>query len=301
MIGPRCSVAVCVLTMGLAGAGRATAEPACPRGVVLDGDPELAAEVEGRLEALGIAATVLGCAALHVSLGRDAGRVTVALALPDGRRAERTISNTRIAAAWIETWLRPELDAPLLIGHPPVARRGSPAVRRGAARAPRDHWDVGLVGEQLYTSASTWNAVGATTCLTLGGLCVGAAARYATTTDTGTVVLESNGSRTELHGGVHAAWRWRQPYFVAGPSLTVGLAWQRASQLVPPANPKMGSCPLTSCAPEQITYHLGVLLDVGGSAELVLTPRVRLAVNAGAGLAPAQFLRFGVGLAMEVP
>jgi hypothetical protein len=113
--------------------GREDSWPRCARAARLTGDPALAAAVEAELARLGVEAGS-GCAAVRVRISRAAHALAVDLRDDLGGRARRIVSNAEVAASWIQSWLYPEIAAPLL-----AVRAGpSPAVRAGPSLAPAD-------------------------------------------------------------------------------------------------------------------------------------------------------------------
>lgn len=182
---PGLVVAFFVVSMCM-GPRSADAEPgACVPAALVDGDPRAVTPLREQLIVLGVASEPSPrCPVVRVTVTRRDDGVRVALREPSGRSAARTVSDARIAATWIDSWLRPDLGAPLL------AFRSAPA-RYPAAPAPvsvsepapptppAEHgWSLGALIERASASDdSTWRAARVDLCKTVDGVCVGGLAR----------------------------------------------------------------------------------------------------------------------------
>jgi hypothetical protein len=186
-------LAVVVVLSGLRTVG---AEP-CPPRVLLAGDGDAVVRVRDELRRLGVAIgePAPGCRAVRaqVELDREGG---IAVAIVDGsRRSEgRAVSDAMVAAAWIDSWLRDDVDG---LGPAPMPRQPRVAAAApsggGSAGEPRDgvaattpsrsvfdRFALGGGYESVWTSdgASAIGA-GARACVRVGPTCLGLAGHYA--------------------------------------------------------------------------------------------------------------------------
>jgi hypothetical protein len=244
----------------------------------------------------------------------------VALTARDGQRVARTTSNARIAAAWIETWLRPEIDAPLLAGRAsePMGRRPAPqAAPVGAPphdsralgeppsgpglhavavrpRPARDRWRIGISGERVYADGRVGSGVRGTGCRMWWRLCAGAAVHVGELAPGAahSAVNESASRVRALAGGAVVALPLELRRVAVTASVTAGVAWRETAVPVATTVECLGSC-MSQVA------DLAGLIDVGGAAELALTSKLRLAVSAGGGLVDlSRYARIGVGVSL---
>jgi hypothetical protein len=149
----------------------------CPPSAKLSGDPKLVADVTTVLDQRGI--PVLACASVSVDLERNGDGLAVAI---DGR-APRTVGDSRTAATMIESWVRTDVDGPLLGVRPiiAVAEQAPPPVLhevmvpstwRGAS--------VFALGQTAMASDGTgWLGAEVGACVNLGPMCAAARLRFA--------------------------------------------------------------------------------------------------------------------------
>jgi hypothetical protein len=176
---------VILLAAGALAAPRdASAGAPCQPAARVDGDEEIAGPVRLELAVLGVrtAAIPPPCPAVDVTVSAAGEQVSVALRDPSGRRAGQVVTNARVAATWIESWLHPELRAPLL-----GPRAGEIAAGRTAPAASRMSYrglTVGAAAERVYASDdSEWRSLSLAACARLGPLCPGLVTRLADNRD----------------------------------------------------------------------------------------------------------------------
>ena len=176
-----------VLWLTAPGSGRAGT---CPPAARLRGDPAAVAGVTSALGARGIATDPAACRALEVSLERRDGALLVSTASEGDQIVERAVTDIRTAATVIESWVRTDVEAPLLatrtiaVREPPAAP--PPAAAPAIAVAPRPPER----GVQLFTTAETtrasdrtsWFGLQVGACVMLGPVCAAARARFASVT-----------------------------------------------------------------------------------------------------------------------
>lgn len=172
------------------------AEPCAPR-AELDGDRAAIERVAAELVRLGvmIAPPSATCPSVHAMVALDDhGGIAVAVrgAQATGRSEGRVLSDATLAAAWIDSWARDDLDVASWAGAPePVV--AAPASAPSGARpivAPGDvpptapsaappsllsTASIAASYELAWTNdSSSWTGVGAAGCVRVGALCIGA-------------------------------------------------------------------------------------------------------------------------------
>ncbi|HVR03468.1 MAG TPA: hypothetical protein VMT47_15130 [Polyangia bacterium] len=170
------------ITVGLGRGARA-----CPPTVRLSGDEALVAEVTPVLVERGIALDEGGCPALVITLVKRGQTIVVSDASGVGPASAREVTDVRTAATVIESWVRTDVEAPLLeprpsrdaeppggastvvAAAPPVRGRGLQVFAAGEAAVASDHSD--------------WLGFELGACLMLGRACAGARARFSAVAD----------------------------------------------------------------------------------------------------------------------
>ncbi len=170
-----------------------TAGPCAPR-AELDGEPIAVERVADELGRLGVtvASAAPGCPAVKavVSLDRDGG-IAVAVRGAAQRSEGRVVSDAALAAVWIDSWLRDDLDG---WSAPPPARRvavvettstpvlapPSDVTPVAPARSVFERFAISFAYEQAWTDdGSSWSGGNIAACVRVGALCIGGRARGA--------------------------------------------------------------------------------------------------------------------------
>jgi hypothetical protein len=171
---------VASLTLVSAVLGPARATRACPPSVRLGGDPGLVAELTPILASRGIG-TSGDCPALPVSLQRR-GRTTVVSQGAAERLESREVNDVRTAATVIESWVRTDLDEPLLARRR-VADAESPdeLVAAPVPEPPASRrLQVFTLGETSVANDRTaWVGFQMGACAMFGPVCLGGRLRFA--------------------------------------------------------------------------------------------------------------------------
>jgi hypothetical protein len=176
------------------GAASADPAPACPPAARISGDAELGHAVVLELSILGVASREIppSCPAVEVVVARSGDAVAVSLRDSAGRQAAEVVTDASVAAAWIESWVHPEIRDPLLAarseprlsaGHAAAAAEVTVATRAPAARPSRFAYHgmmLGAAGEMTSADDGTdWRSLSASLCARFGILCAGLTARGA--------------------------------------------------------------------------------------------------------------------------
>jgi len=180
-------------------AARHASAAACRPGVRLDGDAALVGAVGAALGERGIATDVASdangaaeCAPARVTLARRDARIAVSIASSREPGVEREVTDARTATTVIESWVRTDVDEPLLGSRAiaMVAPRPAPApaplpppvtTTTVAPPPPASGRGVQLfaLGERSLASDGTaWLGVQIGGCVMLGPVCIGGRGRF---------------------------------------------------------------------------------------------------------------------------
>lgn len=305
-----------------------TTEPCAPRAEV--GGGAVAVErVTGELVRLGVtvAAAAPGCPAVKaiVELDRDGG-ISVAVRDAAQRSEGRVVSDAALAAVWIDSWLRDDLDgwsAPPIrvVAVDPVAVPSAPPLvppNDVAATVPPvsvfEKFAISASYEQAWTEdGSSWSGGNIAACLRVGALCIGARARAAYEPELTSQVTPTAASRSDLSLLATASLPIDVGQFFIAPEIGLGFGRFTTKRvegckpvMMPPANcdPADPMCvtPPPMCE-STLTPNASGLVYVGdGLDETSYTPRLALALRVAVplfshvwleGLASATFAPFG--------
>ncbi len=180
------------------------ASAACRPGVRLDGDAALVGTVGAALGERGIATdgaldvsgdvtgTAAECAAARVTLARRADRIGVSIAGARQPAVEREVTDARTATTVIESWVRFDVEEPLLASRtiamatpaPPAPTVPAPPPVTTATVAPppgngRGLQLFALAERSLASDGTAWMGLQVGACVALGPFCLGGRARFA--------------------------------------------------------------------------------------------------------------------------
>jgi hypothetical protein len=164
----------------------------------------------------------------------------VAVTLRDGagRQAAQVVTDAQVAASWIESWVHPEIGAPLLAARAAASAVAEPAAAEVTARAPARParfayrgLTLGAAAEMTSASDGTdWRALSASVCARFGVLCAGLTGRGADnrgiSMDGG--ITEANRYQLEVLATVGASLSIGRMTLV--PSAGIGLAYEETSR-----------------------------------------------------------------------
>lgn len=188
-----------------------SAQPCAPH-AELDGDAVAVERVADELGKLGVViGAAPGCPTVRAYVVLDeSGGIAVAVRGAVHGSEGRLVSDPALAAAWIDSWAREDVDATLWAAPIPAPRVASvdepqPAVRPPAP-APSDTATMPTVAdprisvavdyEQTWIGGGTWTGVGGAMCVRTGSWCIGARARAAWEPDR--VVNSTGMSRSDV-------------------------------------------------------------------------------------------------------
>jgi hypothetical protein len=219
----------------------ATATESCLPTAVLHGEQELVAALGYELNLLGVSSRATeACPTATAAVERGSNGVVVSLREPDGRRARRSLSDVRIAATWIDSWLHEDLGAPLLairllpqtapvrpiLTASPVvtSNRSVPAP---AMNEPPKRFFAMVAYESIDIGQdASWRGVRAGLCTQLGLVCVGARVSAANNSDETFPEAEpSTFSRTSVDVLAHADFPFHVGQATIRPGIALGAGW----------------------------------------------------------------------------
>ncbi len=283
------------LAAALATPRPALAKPACAPGAVLDGEPALVADLASALAALAITSPASDCPAIHATVARADTGLTVTVRDPAGRYSQRRVTDTRVAATFIESWVRADIEAPLLAPRRPTWRPPSASV---AATRPSEPTVKQPILLSLAVAAATsdgddnssWTTVTVGVCAKLGPLCLGALGRFADNRDFTTEGALTPARRHTSDLMVEARWPLPLGQAVLAPRVAAGIGWLRSSNTPPPLPPECEPA-APDCAPEPVADPFtvttpGLRLDLGVSLVIPITRGVAVDLGAGYQFAP---------------
>lgn len=203
---------------------------ACSPAVHLGGDPPLVAAVTPVLVERGIATSDDGCPAMPVELRR---RGTMTVVSTSGAPAtERVVSDVRTAATVIESWVRTDVEAPLLL------RRQREDAEFGAAppglvvsygQPPtRDVEVFTSIERSLASDGTGWVGIDLGACVMLGPLCASATARVGVVTG-GPGRWEHELERRAVEVLLGADLPLHLGRFALSPGLAFGVGWMHTN------------------------------------------------------------------------
>lgn len=192
---PRC-LAVALLAL-VVSRGIASAE--CAPSASIVGDAASVAMVREQLLARGVVVDPTGdCPNVAVAIARDGDTLVVRIDPGTGHEIERTVHGVAAAATLIESYVRRDITAPLLVSRP--ARRLPVSVAPVAAKPRRARMDVAVGLDALSGSdESNWLGGRLDVCVRLRMLCVVSSLRYAAQVDAPQPTVISN---------LGPAWTW---------------------------------------------------------------------------------------------
>ncbi|HTE54485.1 MAG TPA: hypothetical protein VK698_26715 [Kofleriaceae bacterium] len=286
----------------------AAAAPPCPPAARLRGDGELARLVGLELAVLGVFSRDIPplCPSVEVSLTTAGEQVSVALRDPSGRRAQQVVTNPHVAAIWIESWVHPELGAPLLAGRgllsigPLRAVAPGPALiagqRTAAPSSPSPPTDramrfagfvVGAAAEKLYASDdSEWRALTMSACARWGPLCAGLVGHLGDNQDfppPSSPWIQLDRLGVDLLASLSAPFEVGR--MEISPGIGFGMGLLRSSTGTCENGDPAGD--VVACGDYPVvSYSLGPRAEMGLAGAFPISSRVSLLVTASVGFAP---------------
>jgi hypothetical protein len=177
------------------------ASAACRPGVRLDGDAALVGAVGAALGERGIATDVAtdaggdpgACAPARVTLARRDERIAVSIAGAREAAVEREVTDARTATTVIESWVRTDVEEPLLASRtvamvaPPPAPAAAPApppppvtatTVAPPAASGRGVQLFAIAERSIASDGTAWLGLQLGGCVALGPLCIGGRGRF---------------------------------------------------------------------------------------------------------------------------
>jgi hypothetical protein len=265
MKGAFATAVVCALA--LASSRPAVAEELpCDEIAALDGDAALVGRVGEILGELGVIvrAPDEGCAAVRATVQPDPDGVAVMVRSGGGRLEGRVVTDARVAATWIESWLRAgAIDAPLMAARPlpsmvaaaskPAISMSRPALEPPGEVAARPSLGLGTdtsgeatptgwrgwlgriaVGAGIESTSadddSSWRGFQVAVCTIYRGACLGARVRYLGQDAWTVPALYGSADRRSTEITATAALPWQVGRMTVAPSVGLGVGWMRSAR-----------------------------------------------------------------------
>ena len=213
-----------LILLTLEGSGAA----ACPPAVRLGGDPGLVAEVTPVLATRGISTSPADCPAVAVTLERRGQATVVSRAVADAPGATREVTDVRTAATVIESWVRTDVEEPLLARRPSDDREVPDAtpliVAAPTTVAARPLQMSALAETSIATDHTTWVGLQVGACTMVGPACLGGRLRFATVAD-GPGEWEAAMDREAIDALVDLDLPLRIGPVMASSGIAAGLGW----------------------------------------------------------------------------
>jgi hypothetical protein len=277
----------------------------CPPATRLRGDPALVAGVTTALGERGIVAgDPAGCPTVEVQVDRRDGRLLVSRTGDGDQPVERAVTDIRTAATVIESWVRTDVEAPLLATRtiaapePPPPPTVAPSIAV-AARPPERGVQLFTVAETTHASdATSWFGLQVGACVMLGPACAAARARLATVTHGPGPWRQGNLDRrgVEVLLGADVPLRWRRA--TISPGLAGGIGWIHThDESSPLRGAETGG--LRAEAHAALSYPIHPRLAIEAVASFDLTQATHVETSSPAPLLPDEprwLARLGAGL-----
>jgi hypothetical protein len=264
----------------------------CSPSARVAGPDELARRIRLELAVLGVRTEAIpaSCPAVDVAVSAAGEQVSVSLRDASGRQAAQVVTDAHVAATWIESWVHPEIGAPLLAARiaVPVTEVEGPPEAPAAGR--RDLLEfrgfvIGAEAEKLYGSDdSDWRGVGLSACARWGLVCPGLSARlydnrgHQVEHANGPAVLDRLGG--EVMAGVSAPFEIGRMRLAPGVAVGVGLL--RSLDVTCGLYGQDEGCPKYYGS----SYSIGPRAEMGVSGAFPIASRVSLVLSGSLSFAP---------------
>jgi hypothetical protein len=272
----------------------ATAEPCAPR-VELSGDRDAIARVAVELASLGV---VLGAiepqyraCSVNAMVTLDGEGLSVAVQNAAKRSEGRVVSDAKIAAAWIDSWLRDEIEVSswtIAVPPPappstlttmplaPIASAIETALPSATPGAPFERVGLGIAIERSWTDDDTeWDGFDIAGCMRVGLACIGGRVRAGFQQDL--AYLSSTADRSDIVALATVSLPLTAGQVSLAPELGLGIGRMRTKRIeactappsVPPSNGMPGCSdpmdPTCTMTPEPNTGTGNECLDAAGN------------------------------------
>jgi hypothetical protein len=279
---------------------------ACPPTVRVSGDRALVAEVTPVLLERGIATTSSDCPEVAITVERRGRTMVVATSSVDHQVTERVVTDSRTAATVIESWVRTDVEAPLLerrrLDVDDDEQPGlTPSVLAATARPPKPGLPLfTLVETGVGSDRTTWFGVALGGCVRLGPLCAGGRLRLSTVAGgPGEWRQEMDRQAVETLVGVDVPMRVGR--VTLSPGIAAGVGWIHTQEETSARGQDTTGVRAESHL--ALSYPLGGRISVEGalSLEVGQTVHVETASTEALPSDPRALVRAGLGLRFEGP
>lgn len=300
---------------------RAIAEDAaCRPTALITGESALTQDVRTALELRGVALVeAQGCPSLRVRIEAAAHGLAVSIEDADGRRSARVVRDAATAAAWIDSWARPDLGAGVIAHAPPAHAATVPALdvetpavlERVIIRQARPQ-PVNVAASttaSVATDRTIWAGIDVAACVQVGSVCAGAVVRARLDTATVGASERHETSRTAVDLLVGAALPYTWGTTQLRPGAGIGVGWVRSHSkpdlVAPGQQVDVDAGGLRIGAHMTASRPIGrrLFLDLDLAVDVSLLAHTSTYLDEGVTVAgePRGFLRAGVGLRYGAP
>lgn len=292
--------------LGIVAWSAAAAEP-CPAGVELSGDAVAVGAVGELLAARGVALAATKCGVVRARIDRGADGLAIEVQQGDGTVVDRRAGEAHTAATVIESFLRSDVQDPLLAAR---AAPSAPLPRADVVAAPtpmlRASRGVHLLSafETSYASDRTsWVGVHLGACVSLGPICAAARLRAAGVVD-GPGVWKGNVQGSVERRSIDLLVGIDIPFAVRGWTLSPGFAAGIGQLHTRGATREVREDTGRACADVHVALSIPLVsrlaLDLFGAADLMQATRLEedSPMTSGVELPdePRFLVRVGLGL-----
>lgn len=266
----------------------------CVPTAVLTGAPELVSPLANELRMLGVASEATpDCPAVTADVERGRSGFTISLREPNGRHVTRNLSDLRISATWIDSWLHQDLGASLLAARLPPTPAASVSSEQTAATAPAlssRRYQATMGYESITRDRSVpWQGARGGLCTNLGPSCVGmqvALARRASEYSLENELFEFSERSVDLLAAIQ--WPIELGRTTLSPHLAIGAGWFETKRAGIPTCPVDGA----NCPPEPEAMDAArrgtwsPRADAGLALSLPIASALHLRLGGGVGYRP---------------
>jgi hypothetical protein len=289
----------------------ATASPrSCPPIAIVSGEATVVAPILEQLTNQGIGlARDADCPVVEATVAREHAALVVTLRDPSGRRRNRTLTNARVAAIWIESWVSSDVATPLLAvrvaAHPPSSVAPVDSRRVAPVAVDTRVAFTAFLASGSGNDESRWDALTIAGRYRFGRLRVGAGGRLADnqsySNEQAFTQARRRSSELLLFGELPLAFGRA----VVAPRVGLGLGWLATSRMEE-AMPECDDPNSPECPPEPLPPMADgfAVSSTGARAELGVTLSIpiadRVALDLGVSYQVAPFSHGGVFLPPEL-
>jgi hypothetical protein len=254
----------------------------------------LIASVTPILTERGIASSPDACPALSVRLERRGKQIVVSTASKDDERpTESIVSGVRTAATVIESWVRTDVEEPLLVSRPRVDAESPPDAAAVPPSATRGLYAFAAVERTFASDRTGWFGGQVGACVMLGRVCASTLLRAAAVTDGPAQFQNLDRYGFEILLGADLPIRLDR--LTLSPGLGFGLGWTHTSDDGSSEGQETGGLRAESRVVASYSATTSVAVEVALTVEVTQATHVESSLTAPLPSEPRFLSRVGVG------